>query len=161
MRQRGFDMQADFSTHLNGSMVHGMESSTHGERKKLLGGSLAERIDEACHEAGVNTTQLAAACDVTFAAAARWRKGRSEPHGKNLRRIAEVCRVSVDELLGVMDGQEPPFTAWRQFALTEAFSGLSASQRKFVARLPWPEGQQPTLAAYLIAAEMARLTEPR
>jgi len=122
-------------------------------RVRLSGGTLAERIDEACQLAGINTTQLAAKTGVTFAAAARWRKGRADPRGEHLRTIAEVTGVTVDELLGIYDGNEPPFEAWEELQATPIWETLDPKQRKFLAALPWPNGVKPTLAAYLLAAQ--------
>lgn len=128
---------------------------------RLKGATLSERVDEACRLAGVNTTRLAAAAGVTFAAAARWRKGRAVPSGEHLRKIAEACHVSVDELLGIYDGMEPPFDAWGDLKKTRVWDELSAVQRKYLAAQPWPPGEQPTLAAYLLLAEVAKSTKPR
>lgn len=123
-----------------------------------------ERIDEAARRAGVSTTQLAKAAGVTWAAAKRWRqdppKG-SIPQPENMAAIAEVCGVTIEEIMGVAAGQAPPFPAWERFLDTPTGRELAPAHRRTLAALPWPPGQQPTVAAYLMAAEALRLLEPR
>lgn len=75
--------------------------------------------------------------------------------------IAEVCGVTLEEIMGVADGQAPPFEAWARFLDTPTGRELSDAHRRTLAAMPWPPGMQPTVAAYLMAAESLRLLEPR
>lgn len=130
----------------------------HTRDQPVLEGSANwERIDAAVRKAGLTTTELAKRTGVTFAAAARWRKpkgkGGSEASGEHLRAIAEACGVTVDQLLRVYDGYDPPFASWLAFKGTQTYRRLSPEQVKAVAATPWADGTEPTLASWLAVAE--------
>lgn len=127
----------------------------------LGGASLGERIDAARKRAGLSKSELARRLDKGYRTVQTWIRDEHEPGGENVRRIAEVLGVTADELLGIMDGQDPPFAAWAQFLETPTGRSLTAEHRRSLAALPWPRGTAPTVAAYLMAAESLRLTEPR
>jgi transcriptional regulator with XRE-family HTH domain len=77
---------------------------------KLTATELGPRIDAACERAGITPTKLAKACDVTFAAAYRWRKGVAVPRVGHLTRIAELCGITVDELCSATPLEPAPAT---------------------------------------------------
>lgn len=102
---------------------HAASVYSGGDQPVLEGSANWERIDAAVRKAGLTTTELAKRTGVTFAAAARWRKpkgkGGSEASGEHLRAIAEACGVTVDQLLRVYDGYDPPFASWLAFKGTQ------------------------------------------
>lgn len=122
----------------------------------IVGATLGERIDLACRLAGVSTTDLAKTAGVTWAAAKRWRKGTATPKANHLGVIAGVCGVTVEELLGVMDGQDPPFAAWDEFVAQVARDGvpLSSDERRALQSILWPDGTEPTVTTYQMARAM-------
>lgn len=130
-------------------------------RGPVQGATIGERIDEAAKRAGITTQQLASAAGVTWPAAKRWRMGESVPKSENLHAIARVCGVTTEELLGILDGQEPPFAAWGAFLETPTGQALSDAQRRSLAGHPFPPGQEPTVATYLLLAEAFKTLKTR
>lgn len=116
-----------------------------------------ERIDGLAKARGVTTQQLADAAGVTWTAAKRWRKpkaqGGSIPKGAQLRGISEALGVTVDELLRIYDGYEPPFDSWAAFKETSAYARLTPAQVQRVAATPWDDDAEPTLSSWLAVAE--------
>ena len=139
----------------------GRLSEPQAEPSLLTGADLGERIDAAATRAGVNTTQLAKAAGVTWAAAKRWRAGASAPKSDNLAAIAEVCGVTLEELLGVAEGQDPPWEAWEAFIETAEGGAMTAGERRALQAIPWPPGRAPTVASYQIALAAVRSTTAR
>lgn len=115
------------------------------------------RIDELATKKGVTTQQIAEATGVTWAAAKRWRQpkdeGGAEPRGGQLRGIAKVLGVTVDELLQVYDGEEPTGEAWGRFKATDTYRRLTEDERRRVASTFWTDDHEPTLSAWLAIAE--------
>lgn len=124
------------------------------------GHALWERIDQLCKERGVTTTDLQRAAGVTWASAARWRKPPEDrgatPTGANLVAIAGAFGVTVEELLGIYDGNEPAGEAWAAFKQTAAYASLTDEERRRVAATPWGPGAYPTLTAWVAVAEAHR-----
>lgn len=127
----------------------------------IAGGTIGERIDAARKKAGLTKSELAREMGKGYRTIQTWIRDEHEPGGDNVRLLAEVLGVTADELLGIMDGQAPPFVAWVAFLETPTGKALPAEHRKALAALPWPRGTQPTVAAYIMATEALRLTMPR
>lgn len=127
----------------------------------MAGATLGQRIHAAMLRAGLKKTHLAKMVDVSWQAVHAWTVDQSVPTAENVLRIAEVTGVTVDELLGVATGQEPPFPAWDALKKTEAFRDLDDTERRTLAGIPWPPKTEPTLAAYLTVIEALRATKPR
>ena len=115
----------------------------------IQGDTLGERIASAMKRAGLNKTELARACGVRWATVHEWTKQPKDIEADNIRRIAEVTGVSVDELLGVAAGQEPSFKAWKQLTahLEAEGDALTDDEARALKSVAWPS--EPTLGAYL------------
>lgn len=124
-----------------------------------------ERIDALAKQRNVTTQEIAEAAGVTWAAAKRWRQpkdaGGAVPRGQQLRGIAKALGVTVDELLRIYDGYEPPFDSWEAFKSSSAYERLSEEQRKRVAAHPWSDDETPTLASWLALAEAHNAAQRR
>jgi transcriptional regulator with XRE-family HTH domain len=90
-----------------------------------------------------------------------WTTGKSSPNPDHLRKIAEVLPVTLDELLGVAAGQDPPFAAWAAFLQTAEGAALTPDERRTLQAIPWPPGREPTTASYQIALASLRTTTAR
>jgi transcriptional regulator with XRE-family HTH domain len=66
-------------------------------------------IEVAMRKLGLNGTALADACQVSKEATSNWLKGESIPRPSKLTKLAEVLKLSVDDLLEVSDVPEPLF----------------------------------------------------
>lgn len=113
--------------------------------------------------AGLRKAHLAERVGVTWGTVNNWTRDEVVPGGDNLRRIAEVTGVTLDELLGVATGQEPPFPAWKRFLDQLESEGIemSADQRRALASIAWPPGEEPTVASYQAMLAGLRTTKPR
>jgi len=64
----------------------------------------------------------------------------------------------MEELAGVLAGQEPPFEAWAAFVRTPRGLSMTPEQRRTLAGIPW-RGMVPTVEAYsalLLGLELAK-----
>ncbi len=115
---------------------------------------LGERIDARATELRITTTQISEAAGVTWAAAQRWRKGRSRPSAANLLAIARVLRMSPTEFADLLDERAPAWAAWDELLRLEG-DRLSDAQRARViraVRMMLDVDQEPSLAALQLAA---------
>lgn len=64
---------------------------------------LAKRILDAMADLHMNQTQLAQALGISEARISDWKKGKSEPTGKQLVALAKILGVSVDYIVGLSD----------------------------------------------------------
>lgn len=97
---------------------------------------------------------------------ARWRQLHKwetgvVPDGASLRMLAEALEVKIDELVGVADGQEPPFAAWGRFKESATYDRLTERQRLALAAIWWPPDAEPTEAAYEVLASGLMLAKPK
>lgn len=94
---------------------------------------IGDRIRHARVAAGLSQRQLAHAVGVTHGLVGQWESHRKSPGRENLRRIAEVTRISP----GVLLGGEPNemqigtyITDLRQIGLLKRFARLSERQQE-------------------------------
>jgi transcriptional regulator with XRE-family HTH domain len=90
-----------------------------------------------------------------------WINGKSVPKPDHLRMIAEVLPVTLEELMGVAAGQDPPFAAWAEFLGTAEGAAITPDERRALQAIPWPPGREPTVASYHVALASLRTTIPR
>jgi len=85
---------------------------------------------------------------------------RQHPSAATLRRIAEVLGMTTDELLGMAEGQEPPFSAWSEFLQALAGRGdkLSSRERRKLAMMHFEEDEEPTVGTYELQLATFRTT---
>lgn len=127
----------------------------------VRGTAVGDRIEAARLRSGMTKSEVGRATGKGYRKIQAWITGESEPRGEHLALLAEVLGVTADELLGIADGQEPPFAAWAEFLETEQGRSVTADERRALAGLPWPAGTQPTVASYQIALAAVRSTVPR
>jgi transcriptional regulator with XRE-family HTH domain len=128
----------------------------------VSGASIGERIDAAMRRAKVSQAELARRIGVRPEEISKWRRGPGKPRADTLRLLAAELRVTVDELLGVAAGQDPPFPAWADFLSTPEAASLDDGERRALQSLAWPPGREPTLAGYLMTlAALRGGTRPR
>lgn len=127
----------------------------------VSGATYGERIAVALKRAGKTKQWLADAINVQWQTVHSWTTGKHEPDGANIAAAAEALEMTPAELLGVLDGQDPPFAAWSTFLSTSDGQSITPEERRSLAAIPWPKGRQPTVASYQVALTSLRTTEPR
>lgn len=134
-----------------------------GNVPPVAGGTIGERIAAALVRAGRegDVRWLAERCDVRWQTAQFWLRGKTEPTGRHILKIAEVFGMDPLELLGVLDGQDPPFAAWSFFLSTREGAAMTSDERLSMQSVRWPRGRQPTIASYMMALATLRSSEPR
>lgn len=125
------------------------------------GASIAERLVEALRLAGMTKAELARRLGVRWPTVHDWTTGKSTPRPEHLRSIAEVLPVTLEELMGVAAGQDPPFAAWAAFLATAEGAAITPDERRTLQAIPWPPGREPTVASYQIALASLRTTTTR
>lgn len=60
---------------------------------------MREKIREARKAAGITQTELAAKLGVTSGAVSQWEKGLTRPEIGKLKQLADVLKITVDDLL--------------------------------------------------------------
>jgi transcriptional regulator with XRE-family HTH domain len=134
--------------------------TTPGVRRPLNGGTVGERIDDALAQKGWTRQRLAKELGTRWQTVDDWISGKHEPR-RFLRRIAEVLDVTTDELLGVAEGQDPPFAAWPEFLATDEGRAMTEDELRMLRSIAWPRGRAPTVGAYLAVLVAARMTAAR
>jgi transcriptional regulator with XRE-family HTH domain len=128
----------------------------------LPGHTIGERINAALLRAGVSQAELARRIGKSAPNVNRWARGSKEPEPGSLVLIAGALGVTVDELLGVAEGQEPPFAAWREFLATPEGASITAAESRALRTIAWQPGHEPTVAGYLMMlAGLRGGTRPR
>lgn len=130
--------------------------------RPLAGGTVGARIYDGLKRNNLKVADLARLCEVTYSAADRWVKDKAFPQ-RNLPRIAEVLGVKIEELLGIHEGQEPPYPAWSDFLGTPVAKLMSPMQLRALRSVLWPPGEEPTVETYNWMAQglmVTRRTEP-
>lgn len=133
--------------------------------KPVSGASIGERIALLREERGLSKSDLARRVwpDVSpprYRSIQRWESEEGSPGRDNLARVAEALSVTIEELLGVAEGQEPPFAAWKEFLATPRGQGMTESQRATLASMYWRD-TEPTVAAYSVILSGLELGTPK
>lgn len=89
-----------------------------------------------------------------------WLNGRQKPDAETIPVLARELGMTIEELLGVASGQEPPFDAWREFlaGLEARGDRLDELHRQTLAAVPWPPKSQPTVGTYEMMLAALRAT---
>jgi transcriptional regulator with XRE-family HTH domain len=133
--------------------------------RPVSAGSIGERIAKLREARGLSKSDLARLIwpDVSpprYRTVHRWEEEDGSPERENLTRVAEVLGVSIEELLGVATGQEPPFEAWRAFLETSRGRAMTERQREALAAIWWRDSE-PTVEAYAVILSGMELAKPR
>lgn len=116
---------------------------------------LGARIGRAIQEKGLSQTYVARQLGVRNATVGDWVAGRFTPRGDNLRRLAEVLGMTTDDLLDITEGKDPPFASWAAFV---ARNELTPDERRFLRKLEWGDGHEPSEPAYAAVLAIYRST---
>lgn len=91
-----------------------------------------------------------------------WVADKYEPRAGHLRRLATVLEMTLEELLGVAEGQRPPFEAWDQFLETPEGKSATPEELRTLGAIFWPPGREPTVFGYQMhLAALRGGTKPR
>lgn len=126
-----------------------------------MGGDIGERISDAIERSGLSKSEVGRRIGTKYRVVHTWTTGTKVPGGDYLHKLAQVLGVSIDELLGVAHGQDPPFAAWSEFLATTEGGSMTEGERRTLQSMAWPPGRAPTVAAYQIALAAVRATQPR
>ncbi|MFW6031578.1 MAG: helix-turn-helix domain-containing protein [Myxococcota bacterium] len=124
------------------------------------GEAFAARLRALMERRDLNKSDLQRATGARWQTVDEWTKG-TWPSTEYARKLAEVLNVSLDELLGIAEGQDPPYPAWHQFLRTPEGRSASAAERRALKSIAWPEGKEPTISSYLVGLQMVRSTVER
>lgn len=69
--------------------------------------------------------------------------------------------MTLEEILGVAVGQDPPWEAWPAFIATPEGESMAPGERRSLQAMVWPPGREPTVASYQIALASLRATKER
>lgn len=130
-------------------------------RTALEGATVAERVAAALRQSGLTKAELARRVEKPWRLVHAWVTGEKTPNSDSLRSLAEALDVTVDELLGIADGQDPPFEAWEAFLRTPDGESMTPGERRALQSIAWPPGREPTIASYHIALAAMRATQSR
>ena len=152
-----------------GSKALARASTVMPARKPISGRNLPERITAALKHAGftdkrtgeLDKTAAQRALGVRWATLHEWILGTSRPNVGNLLRLAEVCDVDPNELLGIAAGQDPPFPAWQAFLDTPAGRSLTPSQRIALQSFAWPDDEEPDVQSYHMLLAVLQMPRAR
>jgi transcriptional regulator with XRE-family HTH domain len=116
----------------------------------VSGGSIGDRIAAARERRGLSKSDLGRAIGKNYRMVQKWETGEVLPERDSIRLVAQVLAVTIEELLGVGEGQDPPFAAWAEFLATPEGAAMTPGERRMMQSLAWPPGREPTLAGYLM-----------
>lgn len=116
---------------------------------RVVGGNLGERIDAARKIAGLSQKALADLVGADPQMVNKWIKGSKAVSPGYLRKLAEVLPVTVDELLGVAEGQDPPFGAWAEFLSRPEAESMTDEESRALRSFNWPSELEPTVYGYI------------
>lgn len=84
----------------------------------------------------MNKNQLARALGTSWQHLDNWERGRVEPTGASIRRIAEVLDVSADFLLGLREAPRPTWTNLEDYLRNLAPSDLTQKEEQWLRDAP-------------------------
>ncbi len=119
--------------------------------------TLGGRIRQAREGKGLKIAHVARALGAEWLTVQNWENDKSAPGTpERVAKLAEVLGMTVEEMLGVAAGQEPPFAAWASFA--SAHPEITDDERKALKSIVWPTGHVPTIEAYSVMLTAIRMT---
>lgn len=128
---------------------------------EVVGETIGARIRAAIRRTGISQKELADRIGTSPQQISKWISGARVPDRGSLRAIAEALPVTIDELVGVLEGGSPPFDAWAEFLDTEEGQGMTPGERRSLQVIAWPEGREPDVASYRMALATIRSARPR
>lgn len=128
-------------------------------REMVSGASIGNRIGARLEQLGWGASDLARALGIErLATAHEWVADKYEPSAVYLRQLPGVLEMTLEELLGIAEGQEPPFDSWKEFVsqLGEKGDTLSRLESRALRSFAWPTDQEPTVAGYFMLLGVVR-----
>jgi transcriptional regulator with XRE-family HTH domain len=122
-------------------------------------GDIGQRIAAARESRGWTKSELGRKIGKSYRMVQKWETGDQGPDRESLALLSEVLGVTLEELLGVAEGQDPPFAAWHEFLATPQGQSMTPGERRMLQSIVWPG--DPPLAAYMAALMAAKITTPR
>jgi transcriptional regulator with XRE-family HTH domain len=129
-------------------------------RTPVSGASVAERIRLLREEAGMTKTQLAIAVGKSYRHIQKWEMGEIEPDARSAQRLMQVFDVTLDEILGALEGQVP-FDSWQEFLATPQGKSMTREERAALQMFNWPASKRPTVGNYVDLLRALRAAEDR
>lgn len=130
-----------------------MPGRRQSESRRRVTEALGERIRATLAEKGLGISDLQHATGVSWPSAQAWTQGRSYPGGEHLPAIAELLDMTVEQLVGIARGGDPPHAAWRTF-LAQHGAELTDDERDALALISWPK--EPKVSSYVLALAALR-----
>lgn len=134
--------------------------------RPISGASIGERIKLRLEAMNMDATEAARRAGMKRPGTIyEWISGRTpQPRSESLAKLAEVLGMTVDELLGIAEGQEPPFEEWKAFLaeLAKRNDVLSDGEWRALAGFAWPADTKPTVIGYeMLLTVVRKATQPR
>lgn len=125
---------------------------------------LGARIRRAYEEAGLNRSEFVRSLGVAYSTVLLWERGSTRPNMRNLRAVAGVTGVPVNQLLGMSKKPSKNKASWphpalHEFLATPFGSGLSSDERRTVCEMVF-HGVEPTMQSYHTVVLGIRLGVP-
>lgn len=140
---------------------------TDQDRRTLLvpsvrGATIGERISTSRGRRGWTKAELARRIGKSWRLLHKWESGEQSPDRESLQLLAGVLGVTIEELLGVAAGQDPPFASWPEFVASPPGSEMTPDERRALQSFAWPQGTEPTVSGYvMVLAALRSGTRPR
>lgn len=126
------------------------------------GVTIGARVSALAKARGLSKSELARRLKTSYRMVHKWTSGAQLPERESLLKLAGVLGVTIEELLGVAAGQDPPFEAWGEFLASDQGVTITPDERRALQVIPWPPGQEPTITGYLMMLAALRSgTRPR
>lgn len=120
------------------------------------GRDVAERIDDVRKRFGLSKSEFCRQAGIDYRLYAHWMAGTKDVGRHSLAKIAGTFPVTLEELMGVAEGQDPPYPAWKEFLVTDDAKGMSTDERRSLQIMRWLEGTEPRVWHYHNALALLR-----
>lgn len=109
--------------------------------------TLGERIAWACHKIGLMQKEAAVKADISPATLSQYVKNKRKPDPETLAKIAKVCNVSTDFLIGLTDDPTPISSKGENLNLMDIVK--DKEKRLHIDGVPIPDEHMEFLEDYL------------
>lgn len=130
-----------------------MVARRQSKERRIVLDSLGRRIREALAERGKGISDLQHATGVSWPSAQAWVLGKSYPGGEHLPIIAAELGMTLEQLVGIARGEDPPYPSWKPF-LEQHGRDLTDDERDALAIVAWPK--PPEVRNYVLALAALR-----
>lgn len=106
------------------------------------------RVLEGMRRADISKAELARRIDKPWRTVHEWIVGGQNPGMENVKLLARELPMTLEELLGVAAGQNPPYNAWLPFLETEEGKSMNEAERRALQAFDWAD-DVPSVADYV------------